>query len=144
MVTFLSFYPITCLPSTVRYPFCESPAACGFPSPAADYMEQRLSLDELLVAHPAATFFAKAQGSSMEGVGIFDGDLLIVDRALSPHSGDVVIALLDGELCVKKLVQSEDVTELHSASRDYPPIVLQDGQTLEIWGVVVHVIHSLR
>ena len=144
MVTFLSLYLLDCHPSMVSYPFYENSVACGFPSPAADYMEKRLSLDELLVAHPAATFFAKAQGTSMEGAGIFDGDLLIVDRSLSPRSGDVVIALLDGELCAKRLVQTEDVTELHSASTDYPPIVLQDGQTLEVWGVVVHVIHGLR
>ena len=63
---------------SARYPFYESPAACGFPSPAADYLEDRLSLDQLLVEHPAATFFARAQGDSMQGVGIFDGDLLIL------------------------------------------------------------------
>ena len=79
MVTFLSLYLLDCHPSMVSYPFYENSVACGFPSPATDYMEKRLSLDELLVAHPAATFFAKAQGTSMEGAGIFDGDLLIVN-----------------------------------------------------------------
>ncbi|MTI12511.1 translesion error-prone DNA polymerase V autoproteolytic subunit [Sansalvadorimonas verongulae] len=126
------------------YPFYEAPAACGFPSPAADYMEQRLSLDDLLVEHPAATFFARAQGASMEGVGIFDGDILIVDRSLTPSTGDVVMCLLDGELCIKTLKKTSHATELHSANAAYTPIILSDGQTLDVWGVVVHVIHSLR
>ena len=127
-----------------RYPLYESPAACGFPSPAADYMEKRLSLDDLLVEHPAATFFAKAQGSSMEGVGIFDGDVLIVDRSLTPRTNDVVMCLLDGELCVKTLIRDNGSTELHSANAAFTPVVLKDGQTLDVWGVVIHVIHSLR
>nr|WP_283777652.1 translesion error-prone DNA polymerase V autoproteolytic subunit [Sansalvadorimonas sp. 2012CJ34-2] len=126
------------------YPFYKSPASCGFPSPAADYLEQRLSLDDLLVEHPAATFFARAQGSSMEGVGIFDGDILLIDRSLQPRNGDIVMCLLDGELCIKTLMQAPDSTELHSASPPYSPIRLQDGQTLEVWGVVVHTIHSFR
>ncbi len=126
------------------YPFYESGAACGFPSPAADYMERRLSLDELLVEHPAATFFARAQGHSMEGAGIFDGDILIVDRSLTAQNGHIVMCLLDGELCVKRLHQLGQSTELHSAHAAYQPVVLQDGQTLDVWGVVIHVIHNLR
>ncbi len=135
---------ISPIAASQRYPLYQAPAACGFPSPAADYLEQSLSLDDLLVAHPAATFFARAQGRSMEGKGIFDGDTLIVDRSLKPSNGDVVMCLLDGELCIKTLVLSNDTTELHSANPPYTPITLRDGQTLDVWGVVIHVIHSLR
>ena len=130
--------------SETLYPFYEAPAACGFPSPAADYLEQKLSLDQLLVQHPAATFFALAQGISMQEVGIFDGDILIVDRSLKPQNGDVVMCLLDGELCVKTLHRSNESIELHSANPAFTPISLDDGQTLDVWGVVIHVVHALR
>lgn len=125
-------------------PFYQSPAACGFPSPAADYLEDRLSLDQLLIQHPAATFFARAQGDSMTGAGIHDGDLLIIDRALTARSDDVVIALLDGELLVKRLVLQNGDVELHSENKAYSVITLSDEQQLDVWGVVVQVIHSLR
>ena len=129
---------------SVRLPFYQSPAACGFPSPAADYLEGRLSLDQLLIEHPAATFFARAQGYSMTGAGIHDGDLLIIDRALTPQSGDIIIALLDGELLVKRLVLCNGGIELHSEHEDYPELRLSEYQQLDVWGVVTQVIHSLR
>ena len=130
--------------SAVTFPFYQSPAACGFPSPAADYLEDRLSLDQLLIQHPAATFFARAQGDSMTGAGIHDGDLLIIDRALTARSDDVVIALLDGELLVKRLVLEDGNVELRSENERYPPMALSDEQQLDVWGVVIQVIHSLR
>ncbi|MGI9275675.1 MAG: LexA family protein [Endozoicomonas sp.] len=127
-----------------RYPFYQSPAACGFPSPAADYLEDHLSLDQLLVQHPAATFFARAQGHSMIGAGIHDSDLLIIDRSLTARSGDIVIALLDGELLVKRLKRDGENVVLLSEHPDYPPVDLKSEQTLDVWGVVTQVIHSLR
>ncbi len=130
------------LKSTI--PFYQSPAACGFPSPAADYLEERLSLDQLLIEHPAATFFAKAQGCSMTGAGIHDGDLLIIDRALIAQSGDIIIALLDGELLVKRLKINKQGTALHSEHPDYLPIRLSEFQELDVWGVVTQVIHCLK
>ncbi|MCW7552870.1 translesion error-prone DNA polymerase V autoproteolytic subunit [Endozoicomonas gorgoniicola] len=126
------------------FPFYQSPAACGFPSPAADYLEDRLSLDQLLVQHPTATFFARAQGNSMIGAGIHDGDLLIIDRSLTARSGDIVIALLDGELLVKRLKLNNKKAELHSEHPDYPPVRLTAEQELDVWGVVTQVIHELR
>lgn len=127
-----------------NYPFYPCPAACGFPSPAADYLEDRLSLDQLLIQHPAATFFARAQGCSMIGTGIHDGDLLIIDRSLTARSGDIVIALLDGELLVKRLKLNNKKAELHSEHPDYPPVRLTAEQELDVWGVVTQVIHELR
>ncbi len=131
-------------PGKAAYPYYQSPAACGFPSPAADYLEESLSLDQLLIEHPAATFFARAQGNSMIGAGIHDGDLLIIDRAFTARSGDVVIALLDGDLLVKRLQLKQGKAELHSENKDYPVILLSDEQQLDVWGVVLQVIHSLR
>ncbi|WP_461538409.1 LexA family protein [Spongorhabdus nitratireducens] len=130
--------------SAATYPFYQHPAACGFSSPAADYLEDSLSLDQLLIRHPAATFFARAQGKSMMGAGIHDGDLLLIDRALKPGHNDIVIALLDGELIAKRLVWRNDKPILMSEHPDYPPIHLTTEQQLDIWGVVTEVIHSLR
>ncbi|WP_299730059.1 translesion error-prone DNA polymerase V autoproteolytic subunit [uncultured Endozoicomonas sp.] len=130
--------------ATLKYPFYQSPAACGFTSPAADYLQDTLSLDQLLIRHPAATFFARAQGCSMEGAGIFDGDILIIDRSLTPGDGDVILTLLDGELIVKRLVYRNGKPRLHSEHPDYPPIKLNNEQSLNVWGVVTEVIHHLR
>lgn len=127
-----------------RYPFYYTPAACGFASPAADYLQETLSLDQLLIRHPAATFFARAKGQSMEGAGIFDDDILIIDRSLTAKSGDVIIALLDGELIVKRLVCAQGKAILQSEHPDYPPITLDSEQGLDVWGVVTNVIHGLR
>ena len=127
-----------------RYPFYHTPAACGFASPAADYLQETLSLDQLLIRHPAATFFARAKGQSMEGAGIFDDDILIIDRSLTAKSGDVIIALLDGELIVKRLVCGEGKAMLQSEHPDYPPITVDSEQSLDVWGVVTNVIHGLR
>lgn len=132
------------LPDAATVPFYPSPAACGFTSPAADYLQDTLSLDQLLIRHPAATFFARAQGCSMEGAGIFDGDILIIDRALNPGDGDVILALWDGELIVKRLVYRQGRPELHSENVGYAPIQLNGEEALDVWGVVTEVIHRLR
>lgn len=108
----------------------------GFPSPADDYIEGRLSLDEHLVRHKDATFFVRAKGHSMVGVGIFDGDLLVVDRSLTPSSGDIVIAVLDAELTVKRLIQRDGMVILKPENPEFKEIVLKDGQDLQVWGVV--------
>ena len=113
-------------------------------STAADYQEKRLSLDERLIQHPAATFFVRAQGTGLEEAGIFHGDTLVVDRALKPQSGDIVMCLVDGELSIKTLVRGQEKTELNSLCPPYTAIPLQDGQVLEVWGVVLHTIHTLR
>ena len=105
----------------------------GFPSPADDYKEDALSLDEHLIQHPAATYLARATGDSMQGVGIFDHDLLIIDRSLTPSQGDVVIAAVDGELTCKLLdIRNQ---RLLAANKHYPPITIAE-QSLLIEGVV--------
>lgn len=114
----------------------------GFPSPATDHVEQRLDLGEYLVLHPEATFFLRVKGDSMTGAGIHHGDLLIVDRSLSPASGRVVVAALNGELTVKRLHRSRGKLTLKAENPDYPDIPVNDEQDFQIWGVVAHVVHT--
>ena len=92
---------------SVACPLFVAPVVAGFPSPADDYVERGLDLNEFLVAHPQATFFARVRGSSMEGVGIHDGDTLVVDRAIAAKDGQVVIALVNGEFTVKRLKRTK-------------------------------------
>ena len=118
--------------------------AAGFPSPADDYIEQELDLHEHLIHHPAATFYVRAQGDSMQGVGIFSGDLLVVDRALTAANGSTIIAVLDGQIVCKTLrLQKGGPPSLEAANPVYRPIVIDEGQDFEVWGVVTAVVHTL-
>lgn len=122
--------------------FLESVAA-GFPSPASDYCERTLDLNELCIQKPAATYFVRAQGDSMIDVGIFPGDVIVVDRSLTARHGDIVIASFNGELTVKKL-ELQPQTRLVAMNCNYADIVVPEGADLEIFGVATNVIHSLR
>jgi len=115
----------------------------GFPSPAEQYQEQALDLNELLVRRPAATFFVKVQGDSMTGAGIRDGDLLVVDRSLRPASGDVIIACVDGEFTVKTYRRGRGGVRLEAANPAYPPIRFAGEMELRVFGVVTAVVHRL-
>jgi DNA polymerase V len=135
------FYPS---PSFARIPLANTRVQAGFPSPADDFIERRLSLDELLIHHPIATFFVEATGTSMMGAGIFPGDILIVDRSLQAIDGDIVIAVLDGQLTVKRLRIVAGQAQLTADNPDFAPIELRDGQELTIWGVVTGAIHRYK
>ncbi len=113
----------------------------GFPSPADDYVELRISLDEHLVEHRESTFFMRVAGDSMKGKGIFDGDLLVVDRALPAVDGCVVIAVVDGEFTVKQLLHTPKGPVLRAAHPDYPDMRIKPEQDFSIWGVVSWNIH---
>jgi DNA polymerase V len=115
----------------------------GFPSPAEDYIDQRLDLNELLIENPAATFFVRVAGDSMTGAGINHGDILIVDRSLEPVSGKIVIAVISGELTVKRLRIDEQRCLLVAENPDYGPLEVSPETGCEIWGVVTSVIHPL-
>ena len=121
--------------------FIDSVSA-GFPSPATDYMENKLDLNEYLIKHPAATFIVKAKGSSMTDAGILSGDLLIVDRSIDPKSNDIVIASIFGDLTVKKLQKKAKSLFLLSANSDYPSIEVKEEMECFIWGVVTYIIHE--
>jgi DNA polymerase V len=115
----------------------------GFPSPADDYIEGKLDLNRHLIKHPAATFFVRVTGDSMVEAGIHSRDILIVDRSLEAIDGNVIVAVLDGELTVKRLSKRNNVLRLLPANKDYQPIEIQAHQSFEIWGVVTNVIHAL-
>jgi len=115
----------------------------GFPSPAEDHMEGRLDIQALLVRRPAATFFCRAQGTSMRDAGINDGDLLVVDRSITPGDGDTVIANVDGGLTVKRLTRTRDGWALAAANPDYPAFPVNPEDGVLIWGVVTHAVTAL-
>jgi DNA polymerase V len=116
----------------------------GFPSPAEDHMVQRVDLMAQLMHHPQATYLLRIRGESMRGVGIFDGDVVMVDRAIAWRSGQVVVAVIDGEFVCKTLHKRAGRIKLKAANDTFPDIILKDGQTLEIWGVVVAAIKQFR
>ncbi len=136
------FRPTEQLRSSIA--FFSDAVKAGFPSPAQDYIEKTLSLDDLCIRTPAATYFVRASGSSMERAGIHDGDVLVVDRSLPPGHRKIVIASVDGEFVCKRLdlsVPSRPV--LRAESEDYPDITLREEGELEIFGVVTTVVHAL-
>ena len=120
----------------IHLPLFSHKVAAGFPSPADDYIEDRLSLDQHLIQHKDSTFFVRAKGNSMVGAGIFDGDLLVVDKSLNPVSGDIVIAVVDGDLTVKRLIKRGETVTLKPENHRFKEIEFKDGQELQVWGVV--------
>ena len=121
--------------------FC--PVSAGFPSPAEEYLEGQLDLNQHLIPHPLATFFVRVSGDSMMGAGIHEGDLLIVDRSLEARDGKVVIAVVNGELLVKRLKYDGNQPSLVAEHPDYPELKITEVMDFQIWGVVTNVIHSL-
>jgi DNA polymerase V len=117
--------------------------SAGFPSPAEDYIEGKLDLNLHLIKNPAATFYVRVSGDSMTGAGIHSGDLLVVDRSLDAVSGRVVIAVLHGELTVKRLFVEGERLILKAENDSYEPIEVKEPQELSIWGVATSVIHLL-
>jgi DNA polymerase V len=108
----------------------------GFPSPAEDLGAQRIDLTQLLIKHSQATYFLRASGHSMTEAGIFDNDILVVDRAIKPRNTHIVVAIVDGDFTVKQLYLRAGRMKLKSANPTYPDITPKDGQTIEVWGVV--------
>ncbi|MCJ1674494.1 MULTISPECIES: LexA family transcriptional regulator [Rathayibacter] len=118
--------------------------AAGFPSPAQDYFDGSLDLNDHLIRDKTSTFIVRVSGESMTGAGISDGDELVVDRSLTPTHGSVVIAILDGELTVKRLELSPGGVVLRAENPDYPPILVAELSDLQIWGVVTVCLHRLH
>lgn len=108
----------------------------GFPSPAEDLGAQRIDLTQLLITHAQATYFLRASGHSMVEAGIFDNDILVVDRAIKPRNNHIVVAVVDGDFTVKRLYQRAGRTKLKAANPTFADIVPKEGQTIEVWGVV--------
>ena len=116
--------------------------SAGFPSPADDHVDRKLDLNELLIQHPVATFFVRVAGDSMKEAGINHGDILVVDRSLEAASGKIVIAIIDGELTVKRFVQTSTSCQLVAANPQYPPVEITEETDFRVWGVVTSVIHQ--
>ncbi|GAB1468276.1 translesion error-prone DNA polymerase V autoproteolytic subunit [Candidatus Cloacimonadota bacterium] len=124
-------------------PLMASKISAGFPSPAQDYIEGKLDLNEHMIAHPASTFFVKVDGYSMAGAGILPNDILVVDRSLEAVHNRIVIAIVEGELTVKRLKMEANEYYLVPESEDYPTIHIAEGMDFAIWGVVTFVIHKV-
>jgi DNA polymerase V len=130
--------------NTTKYPILTECVKAGFPTPADDFIENKLSLDELLIKHPSSTFFLRVSGNSMINAGIFSEDILIVDKSLEPTDGKIVIAALNGELTVKRIKKINGVLYLVAENSDFKPIKITEETEFLIWGVVISVIHKLN
>ena len=121
----------------------EQGISAGFPSPADDFKEIRISLDKELVKNKAATFYARVSGESMVGAGLDDGDLLVIDRSLDPESGKIAVCFIDGEFTVKRIKKEEDRLYLMPENKKYKRIEIREENELIIWGVVEYVIKKV-
>ncbi|WP_223827393.1 LexA family protein [Undibacterium oligocarboniphilum] len=115
----------------------------GFPSPAADYAQSRIDLNRHLLINENASFLFRVLGESMTGIGIYDGDTLIVDRSITPAHNQIVLAVIDDEFTVKRLYRRGQDVRLIAENPAFPPIILKEGQELRIWGVVTFNLHRL-
>lgn len=115
----------------------------GFPAPSSDFGQETIDLNELLIEHPAATYYIQVQGHSMIKAGIHSGDLLVVDRSKEPKEGSIIVAVVDGEFTVKRVREKNGRFELVPESDAYEPINIREGMQFEVWGVVTHVIHKI-
>ncbi len=131
------------LSTKYRQSLFEAKVSAGFPSPAADYEEDKLDLNKYLIKHPAATFFVRVTGYSMMGAGIYSGDLLVVDRSLEPRDKSVVIAVIDGELTVKRIRIGKKKITLEPENENYSVQQITEDTDFQVWGVVTNVIHAL-
>nr|WP_108650309.1 translesion error-prone DNA polymerase V autoproteolytic subunit [Dongshaea marina] len=140
----LSAFPVP-FESRVRLccPLFRDPVVAGFPSPASDFAEKSLDLNELCIQHPAATYFLRVQGDSMTEAGIFDGDIVVVDRALIPQHGDIVIAALNGEFTIKRLHKKTSL-KLLACNPAYSDIEVGADDQFELFGVVSSAVRCLR
>ena len=137
MSSFHSFHtPVPVSDAPLLAMMIRNRVCAGFPSPAEDLGAQRIDLTQMLVVHAQATYFLRASGLSMIEAGIFDNDILVVDRAIKPRHNHIVVAIVDGDFTVKYLYQRAGRIKLKAANPTYPDIVPKEGQTIEVWGVV--------
>jgi len=123
-------------------PFSSSTVHAGFPSPAEDFIEERIDINSKIIKHPASTFLVRVKGNSMVGKNIQDGDILVVDKSIIPFNNSIVIAYIDGEFTVKRFYQEKNRVVLYPANRDYNPISIYPDDNFILWGVVTYVIHE--
>jgi DNA polymerase V len=122
---------------------CAWKVAAGFPSPAADHVEERIDINSHLIRNKEASFLFGVKSDSMVGIGIYPGDTLLVDRSIEAKHNDIVLAVLDGNFTVKRLYKRGGVVRLVAENNLYPPIAVKEGQELMVWGVVTYNLHKL-
>ena len=137
----LSFYSMD--EKVLDIPFYQSNVPAGFPSPAEDFMDLDLNLQEYLVQHPSATFCVRVTGDSMQNAGIFSGDVMVVDRALESKNNSIVLAVLDGEFTVKRIQKRAGKLYLKPENKNFSPIEIIEEMNFQVWGVVTHIIHKV-
>ena len=142
MIMSVSFLAQSAIVSALQLPLFVSKVSAGFPSPAQDYVEQTLDLNELCIKRPAATFFVRVEGESMIDAGIFHNDILVVDRSVKPQHGDIVVAQVDSEFTVKELCLRPQLM-LVPRNCAYQPICLANDNELQIFGVVTNVVRQM-
>jgi len=125
-----------------KLPLYISAVSAGFPLPGDEHIEQRLDLNDL-IEQPDATFFARVCGDSMRNAGIFHGDIAVVNRALEPTDGRVVVAVVNGEMLIKRISKKRGRLFLLAENPDYPPLEIIDGMDFHVWGVVTNVVHRV-
>lgn len=129
--------------NATELPFIEAGIKAGFPSPAADFDESKISLDNVLVKNRDATFYAKASGTSMIGAGIDDGDILVIDKSLEPQNNKIAVCFIDGDFTIKRIKIEKDCVYLTPENSSFKPIKVTDENQLIIWGIVTYVIKAL-
>jgi len=130
--------------SSLKLPMVAAAVEAGFPSPADDHMERGIDLNEELVRNPSATFFVRVKGESMRDAGIHSGDILVVDRSVTPSDRQIVVAMIDGEFTVKRLRRKNGKVFLDAENPSFTSIEVGENQELTIWGAVTFVIHQAR
>ena len=133
-----------CAAESVPMPFFECTVPAGFPSPADDYLDRELDLNDLLVRHPAATFFVRVAGESMIGAGIHSGDILVVDRAEEPVDNKIVVAVINGEFTVKRIRKVRGKLWLEAENPALAALPIAPEMQFEVWGVVTYVLHQVQ
>jgi len=126
----------------IDIPVIEGGISAGFPSPAQDFLDVSIDLNEVLIKHPASTFFGRVSGESMKDLGINDGDLIVVDKSLEPKNGKIAVCFIDGEFTLKTIKVESDECWLVPANKDFRPIKVEEDNNFIVWGILVHVIKS--
>ena len=128
---------------SVELPYYDTKVQAGFPSPAEDHLEQRLDLNTLVIDNPSATFFVRVAGESMRGIGITDGDILVVDRSIENWENRIVVAVIDSEFTIKRFTKWNGKVVLEAENPDYPPIKITEEMDFSVWGVVCWTLKKL-
>jgi DNA polymerase V len=136
----IKVYPFTLTPCAMPIPFSANRISAGFPSPANDYLETRIDLNEELIRNPNSTFFARVSGLSMQGAGIAENDILVIDKSLQPRDGCIAVCCLDGDFTLKRIRIKKTGVWLVPENVDFQPIRMTEDNELIIWGIVTFII----